>query len=228
MADDMDVLSLELAVQGVVVGWVEARRCFVGPSPAPLLSKLELAVVTAAGQEARSSNRARKTAVRDLLRFGAYKPTGRAKPASEYLLREAVEGRFPRINTLADINNLVSLETLLPISLLDVEAAGGCAFRVRRGREGEAYVFNASGQEISLRDLLLVARLPADLPCASPVKDSQATKTHAGTRRALGIVYAPCAYAAEAKAAAARMAELMARFAAAEVSWGLLGGEREH
>ncbi|MGC8722546.1 MAG: phenylalanine--tRNA ligase beta subunit-related protein [Acidobacteriota bacterium] len=206
---------------------MEARGCRAGPSPSPLLSQIDRAVAAAVEEEARSSNRARKAAVRDLLRFGAYKPTGRAKPASEYLLREAVEGRFPRINTLADINNLVSLETLLPISLVDVEAAGGCAFRVRRGREAESYAFNASGQVIDLRDLLLVARLPSDLPCASPVKDSQATKTHAGTRRALGIVYAPRALAAEAKAAAGRMADLMARFAAAEVTWGHLGEERE-
>ena len=227
MAEDMDALSLELAEQGVAVGWVEARECLVTVSPAPLLSQLDLAVAQAVEGEARSSNGARKAAVRDLLRFGAYKPTGRAKPASEYLLREAVEGRFPRINALADINNLVSLETLLPISLVDVDAAGGCAFRVRRGREGESYAFNPSGQVIDLRDLLLVARLPADLPCASPVKDSQATKTHAGTRRAMGIIYAPNALAGEAKAAAGRMGELMARFAAAEVSWGILGEERE-
>ena len=49
---------------------------------------------------ARDSERsgARRASVRDMLRFGAYKPTGRGKPASEYLLNAAAEGHFPFIS----------------------------------------------------------------------------------------------------------------------------------
>ena len=35
-----------------------------------------------------------RSAVRDMLRHGGYKPTGRGKPASEYLVRAANEDRF--------------------------------------------------------------------------------------------------------------------------------------
>jgi hypothetical protein len=52
-------------------------------------------------------------------------------------------------------------------------------------------VFNDAGQSIDLTDLLLVARLPGDLPCANPVKDSMATKVGVETRDALGVIYAP-------------------------------------
>ncbi len=133
----------------------------------------------------------RKGAVRDMLRFGGYKPSGRAKPASEYLLNAALKDAFPLINNIVDINNLVSLEFMLPMSLIDLDLAGTSCFAVRRGREDEAYVFNPSGQILALGDLLLTAALPDDRPCASPVKDSHATKVHAGSTRLAVIVYAP-------------------------------------
>src|SRR5882672_4860154 len=48
-------------------------------------------------------------AVRDLLRHGGYKPTGRGKPSSEYLVRAAAEGALRPINAAVDACNAVSL-----------------------------------------------------------------------------------------------------------------------
>lgn len=134
-----------------------------------------------------------RAAARDLLRNGSYKPTGRAKPASEYLLREAGEGHFPRINAPVDICNYVSLRSLLPISLWDLDLAGTDSFRVRLGQEGESYVFNAGGQSIELRDLIVGCRRGSggDEPIVNPVKDSLATKTKESTRNVAALVYAP-------------------------------------
>lgn len=146
-------------------------------------------------------------AVRDLLRHGKYKPTGRGKPASEYLRQAAREGRFPRIDALVDLNNLASLESGLPISVLDLTRAGR-QFILRYGRAGESYVFNAAGHTIDLQDLLLIARLPEDQPCANAVKDSMATKVGSGTTEALAVIYAPAALAARAERAAERFATL--------------------
>ncbi|MCC6876662.1 MAG: hypothetical protein IT378_20330 [Sandaracinaceae bacterium] len=146
-------------------------------------------------------------AVRDLLRHGKYKPTGRGKPASEYLRQAAREGRFPRIDALVDLNNLASLESGLPISVLDLTRAGR-QFILRYGRAGESYVFNAAGHTIDLQDLLLIARLPEDQPCANAVKDSMATKVGSGTTEALAVIYAPAARAARAERAAERFATL--------------------
>jgi DNA/RNA-binding domain of Phe-tRNA-synthetase-like protein len=111
-----------------------------------------------------------------------------------------------------DINNLVSLEFMLPMSLIDLDLAGTSSFVVRKGREDEAYVFNPSGQILALADLLLTASLPGD---------SQATKVHAGSRRLAGIVYAPAELADEAAAAAGRMADLLSRFGAVQTAHGV-------
>jgi DNA/RNA-binding domain of Phe-tRNA-synthetase-like protein len=120
------------------------------------------------------------------------------------------------------------VESLLPISLIDLDRAEADHFLCRRGREEESYVFNPSGQVLDLRDLLLLARPPSDAPCATPVKDSQATKTHQDTTRVLGVIYAPEALSSEAGAAAERMAELLARFGQARATAALLrsGGGR--
>lgn len=132
--------------------------------------------------------------IRDIFRNRSYKPTGRAKPASEYLFRVAAEGTFPRINTLVDICNTLSVSSLLPISVWDLDRAGGDAFEFRLGAVDESYVFNASGQEINLNDLIvgcLIREAGASQPIVNAVKDSHATKTHDQTSRVAAAIYAP-------------------------------------
>ena len=219
----MSDVSVDLAAEGVAAGWLLAEDCTNGESPADLVAALHAAAAARVQDSESPWAIERKAAVRDLLRHGTYKPTGRAKPASEYLVRTAVEGDVPVINVLADANNVVSIETLFPISIVDLDKAGANRFVVRWGREGETYVFNPSGQELGLRDLLLVACLPSDAPCATPVKDSQATKTDASTRRALGIVYGPASLRCAVRDATERLAALLARSAGATVVSGMLG-----
>ncbi len=154
--------------------------------------------------------------VRELLRYGKYKPTGRGKPASEYLLRSAVQDKFPRVFPLVDICNLVSLRFLLPISLIDIRRAETQEFRVRRGRENESYEFNSVGQEIGLQDLLLVAKGPEDQPCANPVKDSMATKLDADATDVLAVIYGPPELNEVLQQATQTMADLLARDGGAE------------
>src|SRR5690606_33116896 len=50
-----------------------------------------------------------RTAIRDMLRHGGYRPAGRGKPASEYLLRAATEGTLGSINLAVDACNVISL-----------------------------------------------------------------------------------------------------------------------
>lgn len=146
--------------------------------------------------------------VRDVFRNGRYKPTGRGKPASEYLLRAASEDRFPRINTLVDVCNYLSVASLLPISIWDLDLAvrhagqqdgDNPSFEFRLGAVDESYVFNTGGQEIGLEDLIIGAvqshgddgTSHASLPIVNAIKDSQATKTTAATRRVAAAIYAP-------------------------------------
>lgn len=182
----LDMLSIDLAVKDIVIGFVDAVVRHV-----PILHPAIEAEITTIAEMGNIHDEERRQMVRAMLRYGSYRPTGRGKPASEYLLNVLQDGRFPKINLLVDIVNLASVKSLLPISLIDVDKAGTCEFLIRRGRKGESYIFNPSGQVIDLEDLLLVASLPSDTPCGSAVKDSQATKTDENTRRCLAVIYCP-------------------------------------
>ena len=131
-----------------------------------------------------------KDAIRALLRRGGFSPSGRNKPSSEYLGQAAREDRFPRINNLVDINNLVSLESGLPISLLDMaEFPNG--MNLRYGQAGERYVFNAGGQEIDLAGLLSVCGgQDGQVPLGNAVKDSMRGKIKAESSGVLVTIYA--------------------------------------
>jgi DNA/RNA-binding domain of Phe-tRNA-synthetase-like protein len=141
-----------------------------------------------------------RKAARDMLRNGRYKPTGRGKPASEYLLRAALEESerpFPRINALVDINNLVSLQFVLPASLWDIDLSESDHFHFGLGGSGERYVFNETGQEIDLEDLVVgYARSGRNIlvPIVNPIKDSMRTKTNANTRNVAAVIYVPSPY----------------------------------
>ena len=127
-----------------------------------------------------------RRAVRDLLRRGGFKPTGRSKPASEYLLRAAAEGRLDSINLAVDLGNAVSLHSGLPISVIALERVTR-PLRIEIVPAGTRYVFNASGQEIDVGGLLCVC--DADGPCANAVKDAQRSKTEHTTRRTLSVIW---------------------------------------
>ncbi len=124
--------------------------------------------------------------VRALLRQGGFKPTGRSKPASEYLLKAVREKLLSGINLAVDACNVVSLHSGLPISVVDLEKAQE-PFSIRVAPPGAAYIFNASGQSIDLGGLLCLC--DAEGPCANAVKDAQRTKTSPQTRTTLSVVW---------------------------------------
>lgn len=127
-----------------------------------------------------------RAAVRDMLRHGGYKPTGRGKPASEYLVRAAEEGGLRSINAAVDACNVVSLYSGFPISVVDIERATQ-PFRIGIAPAGTSYVFNPAGQEIDVGGL--VCLFDAQGPVGNAVKDSQRTKTHEGTRATLSVIW---------------------------------------
>src|SRR5437016_9293649 len=151
------------------------------PSPPALQALLSLDA-----EAPLTSDDAVRESVRALLRYGGFKPTGRSKPASEYLLKAVREGGLASINVAVDVCNVVSLHSALPISVVDLDRARE-PFRVGVAPPGSSYVFNASGQSIDLGGLLCL--FDADGPCANAVKDSQRTKTGLETRRTLSLVW---------------------------------------
>lgn len=203
-------LRIDADAPDLLLGVVEASGVTVGPSPAALAEEIDALLARRAAGE--SVPEAVRAAVRDLLRRGGYKPTGRGKPASEFLAQAAGRGEFPRISNVVDVCNLLSLESGLPISLLDVsramEGAAGPAVGliVRVGAAGESYVFNAAGHAIDVAGLLCVAR-DGGPPLANAVKDSMASKIVAETREVLGVVWGTRAGTDEAA-----LRSLLARF----------------
>lgn len=150
--------------------------------------------------------------IRDLLRHGGYKPTGRGKPSSEYLLRAVGEGALGAINLVVDACNVASLHSGLPISVIDIDRAKK-PLRIGVAPSGTKYVFNASGQEIDVGGLICL--FDADGPCANGVKDAQRTKTHAGTQYTLAVVWGSVALGNRAERAAAWYRELLEEAGAA-------------
>ena len=147
-----------------------------------------------------------RTEVRKLLRAGGFKPSGRSKPASEYLVAAVAEGRFPTINAGVDACNVVSLHSGLPISLVDLDLTSG-SLTADVAPTGTSYVFNPSGQVIDASGLICLH--DALGPTGTPVKDAQRTKTHDATRTTLSIVWGTLALPDRTRAATRWYRELM-------------------
>lgn len=189
------------------------------PTTTPLAFLEEILVQVEAGGEGFVSAELRAR-VRKMLRYGRYHPSGRGKPASEFLLRAVLNGSFPLVNGPVDINNAVSLASGLPGSIFDADLSG-THLLLRRGKPGESYVFNPAGQIIDLEDLLLVCRRAEKgwEPCGNPIKDSMTTKIRPKTKNVVAILYAPADEPSTSlERWATRYAELLSTHCQAEVT----------
>ncbi len=131
----------------------------------------------------------RRSSVRALLRSGGFKPSGRSKPAQEYLLRCLSEESFPRVNRAVDCLNIVSVRSGFPISLLKKDCFADGA-TIRFGKPGESYVFNSVGHELELSGLICVCGGEfRSNPIGTPVKDSLAGKIDEQTSDVAFFVY---------------------------------------
>jgi DNA/RNA-binding domain of Phe-tRNA-synthetase-like protein len=152
-----------------------------------------------------------RMAVRDMLRHWGHKPAGRGKPASEYLVRAVDRGELGSINAAVDTCNVVSLHSGFPIALVDLDRARP-PFRVAQGSPEGTYVFNISGQEMSLKGLICL--YDRDGPCANPVKDAQRTKTDESTTETLTVIWGVAGYEDRLSAATDWYREILERLEA--------------
>jgi DNA/RNA-binding domain of Phe-tRNA-synthetase-like protein len=169
----------------------EVRALFARDAPAPL-----------------AADDAVRAAVRDVLRRFGYKPTGRGKPASEYLVRAVGEGALAAINLAVDACNAVSLHSGLPVSVIDLLRMRP-PLRVAVAPADASYVFNAAGQVIDVAGLPCL--FDADGACANAVKDAQRTKTDGATSATLSLVWGARALAGRTERALGWYRELLAR-----------------
>jgi DNA/RNA-binding domain of Phe-tRNA-synthetase-like protein len=179
----LGVLNIEphplLDVRAFVTTWPQPLGSL--PTPSVILDLLSLNAPAPL-----TSSDAIRAAVRNVLRGNGFKPTGRSKPASEYLVKAAHEGKLTSINLAVDICNVVSLHSGLPISVVDVDRLQP-PLRIAIATAGAGYVFNASGQVIDVEGLLCLHDQAG--PCANAVKDAQRAKTKDQTLRTLTIIW---------------------------------------
>lgn len=178
--------------KGLLVGIVKAEEIKISDSPSELKELISQLILR--DEAAEDCFDQMKAAVRDMLRRGGFKPSGRNKPASEYLLQAAREDRFPSINNLVDINNFISLKFALPCSILDYNTTGS-KLLLRYGLPSEEYIFNRSGQVINLEGLICVCANSeeGEIPMGNPIKDSMLAKLKDKSSIVIGVVYAPTA-----------------------------------
>lgn len=112
----------------------------------------------------------------------------KTRPSSEALFRRAVRGEpFPRVNSLVDVANVMSLLAQVPIGLYDLGATEG-PLNVRVGAEGEGYD-GIRKDRVNVAGRICVA--DALGPCGNPTSDSARTMITTDTERAAWIWFMP-------------------------------------
>jgi len=126
---------------------------------------------------------------RQLYRHFGIDPT-RYRPSSEALLRRVLRGeRLPRVNSLVDVANVVSLRLQVPIGLYDLAHVRG-SLTLRLGREGESYA-GIRKEQVNVAGRICVADDAG--PCGNPSADSGRTMITTATERAAWIFFLPVA-----------------------------------
>lgn len=143
-------------------------------------------------------------AARALYRRFGVDPT-KTRPSSEALLRRVDRGGgFPRINSLVDVANVMSLLAQSPIGLYDLGRTEGEELVVRVGAEGEGYD-GIRKDRVNVAERLCVADGAG--PCGNPSSDSARTMITTATTHAAWIWFLPVT-----EAYVRRAAELVAQF----------------
>jgi len=143
--------------------------------------------VAAAEAMARAGRVADPAAARALYRRFGVDPT-RNRPSSEALLRRVRRGDpLPRVNSLVDVANVVSLRLQVPVGLYDLGRVEG-PLRLRLGREGESYA-GIGRDQVGVAGRICVAD---DLgACGNPSADSARTMITVDTAEAAWIFFLP-------------------------------------
>ena len=144
--------------------------------------------VKRATQVARSSEVQSIDRARQLYRRYGTDPT-RMRPSSEALLRRIKkEGSLPRINSLVDVANALSVELQVPVGLYDLGKVKGDELVIRLGREGETYE-GIGKEKVNVAGRICVS--DAEGACGNPSADSARTMITTSTEEAAWIYFLP-------------------------------------
>jgi len=144
--------------------------------------------VKRAAQAVRSGEVGAIARARELYRRFGTDPT-RMRPSSEALLRRLKKGEsLPRINSLVDVANAMSVQLQVPVGLYDLGKVKGGELVIRLGADGEKY--EGIGKErVNVSGRICVA--DAEGPCGNPSADSARTMITTATEEAAWIYFLP-------------------------------------
>src|SRR6478736_2682439 len=144
--------------------------------------------VARAGQAVRSGEVGPVAPARALYRRFGIDPT-RVRPSSEALLRRLKKGEpLPRINSLVDVANSLSVQLQVPVGLYDLGKVKGDELVIRLGAEGVGYT-GIGKEHVNVAGRICVA--DAEGPCGNPSADSARTMITTATERAAWIYFLP-------------------------------------
>lgn len=139
-------------------------------------------------QVARSGEVGAVARARELYRRFGLDPT-RVRPSSEALLRRLKKGEpLPRINSLVDVANALSVQLQVPVGLYDLDKVKGDELVIRLGSKGEGYT-GIGKERVNVEGRICVA--DAEGPCGNPSADSARTMITTETERAAWIYFLP-------------------------------------
>ena len=139
-------------------------------------------------QAVRSGSVGDPTRARALYRRFGIDPT-KVRPSSEALLRRLKKGEpLPRVNSLVDVANAMSVQLQVPVGLYDLDKAVGEELVIRIGREGESYT-GIRKDVVNVAGRLCIA--DAKGPCGNPSSDSERTMITTDTQRAAWVYFLP-------------------------------------
>lgn len=125
---------------------------------------------------------------RELYRRFGIDPT-RVRPSNEALLRRLKKGEsLPRINSLVDVANAMSVQLQVPVGLYDLGKAKGEELVIRLGADGESYT-GIGKEKVNVAGRICVA--DGDGPIGNPSADSARTMITTSTERAVWIYFLP-------------------------------------
>lgn len=110
----------------------------------------------------------------------------RYRPSSEALLRRLKKGSdLPSIHSLADINNLLSLQYKIPIGIYDLDVVQG-PISIEIGSDSTTYE-GLNGRDVTFDNKLISVDQIG--PFGSPIVDSKRTAVTKNTKNAIQIYY---------------------------------------
>jgi DNA/RNA-binding domain of Phe-tRNA-synthetase-like protein len=168
---------------GLEVTAIDLRELEVGDPVSAF--DMEIAAAEAA---ARAGRVADPGPTRALYRRFDLDPT-KVRPSNEALLRRVKRGEgLPRINSLVDVGNVMSLLLQVPVGLYDLDRVEGEELVVRRGGVGEGYQ-GIGKARVNVEGRICVA--DAAGPCGNPSGDSERTRITTATTSAAWIYFLP-------------------------------------